>query len=164
MFGQLKKFDVKEATAWFEIPELGPKARIHCKLATENNKPYYNAMLRKSSKGLRRMAGGRITEQDLAKNRDEDRILFPKFVIIGWEDVPDGETGELVPYSRENAVVLCTDAPVGLPDHIFNTFRNWAASPENFYPEDVDEPMDSPDLKDEVAAQTENSDSVSGGN
>lgn len=140
MFRNLGRFDVSQATAWLEMPELGSKARILLKPATDSNKQYYNAMLRTSGKRARTMARtGTVSAEDLELNRDEDRILFPKYVIAGWEKVETEEDEhrsedekEYVPFSRANAIELCAV----LPNHLFDRIRNFAATPEQFYAED----------------------------
>ena len=45
------------------------------------------------------------------KNREQDRDLFPKFVIVGWDGVLDSD-GEPVEFTKEN----CADLLAALPD------------------------------------------------
>lgn len=140
MFEHLKNYEVGQAMSWLEMPELGPKARLLLKPATEANKPYYNAMLRLSGKRARNMAKtGSISVEDLQKNRDEDRVLYPKHVVEGWEFVETeqdrgraDEDKEYVQFTAELAAELCRK----LPNHLFDRVRNHAATPEQFYPED----------------------------
>ena len=145
MFDHLKNYDVGQAMSWLELPELGAKARILLKPATEANKPYYNAMLRLSGKRARSMAKtGNISVEDLQKNRDEDRIMFPKYVIAGWEFVEtDEDKGKQDEDKEYVEYTLDLGAELGrkLPHHIFERVRNHAATPEQFYPEDELHPV-----------------------
>lgn len=159
MFKHLKeKFEVKGKTAWMEMPELGDEAKLLLRPATQENKSYWNAMLRKSSRGLRRMARGRIRADDLNRNRKEDRELFPEYVMADWWKVPD-ENGNYVDFSKENAKELCEQ----LPDHLFDRVRNFAASAEEFYAEEDEPPMDSEDAEGDLETLAENSETVSPG-
>lgn len=138
-FDHLKKFE-GQATARLDMPELGDDAWIEVRQASEKNKPYYNAMLRMSGKRVRKLARGRIDPADVAKNRAEDRILFPKHIITGWgkvEEEPDPENPtapvKYIEYTQELAVELCDKLPV----HLFDRVRNFAATPEEFYPDEM---------------------------
>jgi len=147
MFENLKKFEIREALSWMELPELGPKARILLAPATEANPAYYNAMLKLSGKRVRAMVkSDSITAEDAAQNRDDDRQLYPRFVIRGWENFQgDGEGLDEhghVPFSREHARKLC-DA---LPSHLMDRLRNHASTPERFYAEDDVAPPDAEEL------------------
>lgn len=148
MFKNLDKFDIRNAMAWLDMPELGPKARILLAPATEANENYHNAMLKMSGKRIRRMAKtDKITADDAAQSRDEDRELYPLFVIRGWEkfegDEADGldENGH-VPYNRRNAQILCKE----MPSHMMDRLRNEASTPERFYPDDEIVPPDAEEL------------------
>ena len=148
MFKNLDKFDISNATAWLDMPELGPKARILIGPATEVNEPYHNAMLKMSGKRIRRMAkSDRLTAEDAVMSRDEDRVLYPLFVIRGWEffegdDAVDMDEDGYVPYSRLNAQKLCHQ----MPTHMMDRVRHEASTPERFYPDDEIAPPDAADL------------------
>lgn len=101
--------------------------------ATEANKKYYNALLKKNSMSIRRLRSQRFNAGMLAENRNTDRDLFPKFIIKNWEKVVDAD-GVDVPFTVEDA----RDFILALPDHIFDDVRNFASDPVNF----VDEPLD----------------------
>lgn len=148
MFKNLNKFDIRNALAWLDMIELGPKARILLAPATEANENYYNAMLKMSGKRVRRLAKtDKITADDAQQSRDEDRELYPLFVIRDWENVEGDEATDMdenghVPFSRRNAQKLCHE----LPPHLMDRLRNEAATPERFYPEDEIAPPDAGDL------------------
>jgi hypothetical protein len=143
MFEHLKKYE-GQATAWLDIPELGDHARIELMQASEQNSAYYNALLRTTGKRVRRMAI-RIDPADAARNRNEDRQLFPKYVIVSWENVESEkhspESPDYIEYSRELAAELCKK----LPAHLFDRIRGFAATPEEFYP-DTDIPPDAEEV------------------
>jgi hypothetical protein len=120
--------EVSQATAWCELPELAPKARLLLKLATDDNPSYFNAMLRKSGGRVRRMVRtDRMTVEDSAQNRDEDRVLFPKHVFVKWEGVLDTNDQPVEP-TRDNVVEFFTK----LPAWLFDRVRNFASTPERF--------------------------------
>jgi hypothetical protein len=149
MFKNLKKFEIRDALAWLDMsPELGPKARILLAPATEANPSYYSAMLKMSGKRVRRLAKmDNITAEDAQQSRDEDRVLYPLFVIRGWENFEGDDAVDLdenghVPFNRRNAQLLCDE----LPPHMMDRLRNEASTPERFYPEDEITPPDADEL------------------
>lgn len=148
MFKNLDKFNISNAMAWLDMPELGAKARILLAPATDANPAYYNAMLKMSGKRVRRLAKtDNITAEDAQQSRDEDRVLYPLFVIKGWEcfegeDAADLDVDGHVPFSRANAQKLCEE----MPSHMMDRARNEASTPERFYPEDEIVAPDADDL------------------
>lgn len=146
MFKDLTKFDIRNATLWVDMPELGAEARILIAPATEDNPAYFQAMLAKAGKRAQRLAKtGRISVEDAELNRQEDRELYPLYVIRSWEKLegdPDtAKEGELdeaghVVYNRRHAQKLCAILPRELMDRL----RNKAATTELFYPEEMPEP------------------------
>lgn len=149
MFKRLKKLEVAQATVWMDElpPEYGKKARLLLKPATEENKMYYNALLRLAGKRIRR--SGRAADVDaamLSDNREDDRELYPKYVIEHWEGILDDDGNE-VPYSREAAEELCEQTP----NWVFDRIRAWASSPERF----INRDEQVPDLE-EVSKNSEN--------
>lgn len=150
MFKNLDKYDVRNAMSWVSMPELGKKARICVKPATEANTAYYNAMLKMSGKRIRAMAkSDAITAEDAAASRDDDAVLYPLFVIHTWENI-DGEGDDLdengfVPHTRPNAKKLCELLNEKAP-HLLDRLRNEAATTERFYAEDEIAPPDADEL------------------
>ena len=148
MFKNLDKFDIRNARAWLDMPECGPKARILLAPATEANPNYYNAMLKMAGKRLRRLGKtDRITADDAMQSRDEDRELYPLFVIKDWEYVEGDDAADMdedghVPYNRLNAQKLCYQ----MPPHMMDRVRNEASTPERFYPDDEIVPPDPADI------------------
>ena len=127
---------VDSQTLWVDMPELGPKARVRVKPASETNKSYFNAMLKRSGLRARRIARtDRVTAEDSEQNRSEDRELFPKHVIVNWEGVLDANRAE-VPFTADTARELCAK----LPGWLFDRIRNAAATPERFVDDEIPEP------------------------
>jgi len=134
-FGHL---EVGQNTLWVDMPELGPTASICVKPAAESNKPYFNAMLKRSGLRARRLARtDRVTAEDSEQNRAEDRDLFPKHVIMNWRGVLDAKRKE-VPYTQDAARELCAK----LPGWLFDRIRNAAATPERFLDDEVPDAQD----------------------
>lgn len=154
MFKNLSKFNIRKAMAWVDMPELGPKARILVKPATEANPNYYNAMLALSGKRVRAMVKtDKITAEDAALNRDDDVTLYPKHVIADWQgiqaDAPAGSEGVddkgNVIFNRRAAEQLC-DALNKQAPHLLDRLRNTASTPERFYADDEIAPPDADEL------------------
>jgi len=149
MFKNLKQFDIRKAMTHVDMaPELGPKARILVKPATEANPGYYNAMLALSGKRVRAMVkSDKITAEDAALNRDDDVALYPRYVIVGWEGiVADGEPGSEgvdenghVIFNRRAAEQLCAALNEQAP-HLMDKLRNTAATTERFYADEISPP------------------------
>ena len=88
MFENLKKFEIGQSLYWLDMPELGAKARILLAPAGEANPQYYNAMLKMSGARVRALAKSQtLTAENAEQSRDEDRELFPLFVIKSWENL-----------------------------------------------------------------------------
>lgn len=136
------KLEVGQASVWLEMPEVTPRAKILLKPATTSNPAYFNAMLRKGGRRMRQIVRtDRVTTEELDLNRDQDRELFPRYVIMGWEGIEE-EDGKLVPFSRERCEEFCNK----LPDWLFDRIRNFAATPEHFLPEGEDPAPDPEEL------------------
>lgn len=134
MFKRLEKYSTRGRTAWMPTPFLGDEARLCLAFAGESNKPYFNELLRMGARRARRMnKTGTATTADLDQNRKEDRLLFPKHIILGWEGVEDDE-GNLVEFTSDHVKELCQKAP----PEVFDLIRDFAASQSEFY---VDEEM-----------------------
>lgn len=95
--------------------------------ATEVNKPYFNALLKRAGKNARQVRAGAVNTGLIEENRDEDRELYPKYVIKGWRNVLDVE-GATVKFSQKE-VQSFLDA---LPAWMFDDLRSFCGSPVNF--------------------------------
>lgn len=92
--------------------------------ATEANKAYFNAVLKSATK---RKARTSIPSDILKERRDEDRILYPKYVVKGWGNIVNAQ-GEEVAFTEEDCAAFLAQ----LPDWIMDQFRDWCATPESF--------------------------------
>lgn len=126
-FSHLKNLDVKDKTARYTIHQIAGAPVLIMNPATEANKPYFNAVLKKSRRNVRALKAGAISQVMIAENREQDRELFPRCVVTGWEGVTDAK-GKTVEFSREN----CEAFLRALPDWIFDEVRNFAGDSINF--------------------------------
>lgn len=131
-FSHLKNLDVKDKTARFPIHQIAGAPVLIVKPATEANKPYFNAVLKKSRRNVRALKAGAISQVMIAENREQDRCLFPKFVVVGWEGVADSK-GKDAEFSPDN----CEAFLRALPDWIFDEVRNFAGDSVNFTDDDM---------------------------
>jgi hypothetical protein len=138
MFKNLDKYTLSgNSVTRFSMPALGAKAVLLLAPALECNSQYYNAMLKMSGQRQRQLLKSKsVTAADIDMARDEDRVLYPRYVIKGWENVEgDGEgldENGHVPFTRENAQKLCHQLPLELMDDV----RNEASTPSRFYADD----------------------------
>ena len=91
----------------------------------EANKPYFNEVLRRAQHQQKRKA--ELNVALLADNRDRDRDLFPKFVVVGWKDVVDA-SGTPVSFSKED----CLGWLKVLDDDEFDGLREFCRERTNF--------------------------------
>lgn len=123
----------EETTARCVLHELSNSPTLILRPATGANKPYYAAMLRRSGKSVRNLARSGLTPEMIKDVRNSDRKLFPKHVIVGWENVLD-TAGNEVPFSAEAASELCQ----ALPDWVFDLVIEFAKDISNFVEDVID--------------------------
>lgn len=95
--------------------------------ATDANKGFFNALLRRSSKQAAALKAGKVDVKMIEDHRDEDRVLYPKHVVKGWRDMVDAE-GERVPFTQQNV----TDFFEALPNWVFDDVREFARETSNY--------------------------------
>ena len=95
--------------------------------ATEANKPYFNALLKRAGKTARQVRANAINTGLIEENRLEDLELYPRHVIKGWQDVLDAD-GTEVDFSQANLVEFLDV----LPNWLFDDLRNYCGNPANF--------------------------------
>lgn len=99
----------------------------------ESNKPYLNALLKSGRRSLRKMRGGRMSAEVLAANRDQDRELFARHIVIGWKaETVRNAAGKPVKFSPE----ACAAFLQALPDDLFDELRVFCGDADNFREED----------------------------
>jgi len=127
-FDHLKTREVAGKSLWLAVPQVTDSARLKLRPAADVNVGYRNGLLKMAASRLRRTAArGNMASFDVEQSREDDRVLYPEYVIEDWEGIEDAE-GNLVPFSRENAAEFFAK----LPDWIFDRIRVYAMVPENF--------------------------------
>jgi len=129
--------EISEATARFDMPWVSPGAYLTVRTAMPENEDYQAASLRMSGNRQQAIAlAGRLTNEDADEDRKEDRVLYPKYVVVGMGGVLNKKTGKEVPDTAENRRALVK----ALPRWIFDKLRLFCMRPERFLsPEDLDE-------------------------
>lgn len=123
----LKKYDLDGKTANYEMPMLDDAVLV-VRPATEVNKEYFNKIIKRSHRHLKKMKrSAGIDPKAIQDNRDADRELYPQHIIIDWHDVRD-EDGVLVPFSQEECVKFVKE----MPPWLFDDLRDFASDIGNF--------------------------------
>lgn len=129
-FGYLNQIEVRDQTADYTINEIevnGKSPTLVLKPTTQANTAYFNALLKSSTKKARRNAGAQIDASILDEGREEDRVLFPLYVVAGWKNVVNSK-GKDVPFSPTE----CEAFLRALPDWKFDDIRNFCGNSRNF--------------------------------
>jgi len=125
MFDHLRKLEVPgDAKSWFPVPEIGAQARLLLRPATQQNKQYFNAMLKAVGRSPRL---DMRSVEGIEEDRRLDRDLYGKHVLAGWEHILDSD-GKDAPFSREAAEEFVQ----ALPAWIFDKVRAHCSAPEKF--------------------------------
>ena len=131
-FDYLKSFDVQTGkVASMELYDIdlgtGRVPILIGKCAGEMNKPYFNEVLKTTSRKARMLQAGNISTTFLSENRDQDRELYPLYVLSDWIDVVNTDF-DPVPFSPS----ACGEFIAALPDHVFDKVRQFFSNPVNF--------------------------------
>ena len=106
--------------------------------ATQENKPFFNAVLLKNKQAQRKAKGRRAqapTAQTLAEARTNDIELFVEYIITGWRNVLDAK-GKAVKFSKD----VCKQFLEAIPGDMFDELRLFCLEIANFREEiDVEE-------------------------
>lgn len=102
---------------------------LYVKPAAECNKPYFNEVLKTQGRKVSDVVEGNIDVGILAENRNQDRELFPKYIVDRWDmkTIIDSD-GNQVEFSYEN----CKDFLDSVPNDEFDKFRHFCATLKNF--------------------------------
>ena len=125
-FSQIKKQAAITPTARHTFYEFENEPWVEVKPATERNKPFFNALLKRQRRGRRQLRGGTLTVDVIKRARDDDRDLYAKYIVTGW-DVFDVK-GEPVDLSPDN----CLDFLHAISDESFDLLRDFAGDPQTF--------------------------------
>lgn len=130
-FSHLKKLDVVATSVaeyvFHQVTVNGKTPVLVVAPATEANKPYFNALLKRSSKTARQVRSGNINTGLIEDNRDEDRDLYPKHIVKEWRDVVDAK-GKDTKFSASD----CADFLTALPNWVLDDFFAFCRDPANF--------------------------------
>ena len=138
--------NIDDATAELELQWLRGGPTLVVRPAGESNPAWQAGMLRLSGNRQRNvLSSGKVTKEDADRDRDDDRRLYPKTVIVGWRGVMSRATGKEVKFSVE----ACERFLKQLPDWVFNKIRIFCMRPENF--------ISAEELEPDVAGLAENS-------
>ena len=130
-FSHLKELDVEASSTaeytFHQVTVNGKTPVLIVSPATEANKPYFNALLKRSAKTSRQVRSGNINTGLIEENRDEDRELYPKHVVKSWRDVIDAK-GKDTPFTVSD----CTDFLAALPNWVLDDLFAFCREPSNF--------------------------------
>lgn len=129
-FDYLKTLEVKDRTARYTMHaiQLGDRSpTLLVRPATEANKPYFNALLKRARSYASQLQANAVNESMLVENRNEDRAMYPEFIVVGWEDVVDSK-GKTVEFTKE----ACADFLKSLPNWLFDDLRAFCGKPTSF--------------------------------
>ncbi len=120
-FGHLKakKKDFVEYTFHNVVGE--PTLFVRC--AGEDNKPYFNELLRQAEHHAKRKA--KLNVDLIQGNRTRDLELYPKFVVTGWHETGEhavrDDKGVAVPFTQAD----CKSFLEAVGDEEFDTLREF---------------------------------------
>ena len=114
-----------KTTARYIIYAVKGEPYVDVMPALETTRDYYNAVLRRTKKNMRRRMSA-ITATQLGEQRDEDRELFAAHIIKGWNF--KDRAGNAIPFSQKNVHAMLK----ALPDWLFDEMRTWCGDANNF--------------------------------
>jgi len=143
-FGHIAKL-TPTAKAWYTIHEIEGTPKLEVCYAGRTNKPYFAALQKLAIARARGVKIQKGNDESLARANIEalervmanDRVLFPKYVILGWEGVVDS-AGNPVEFNSVN----CAEFVAALPDWIFQRLQQFCDHAANFVDEDAPTPED----------------------
>ena len=125
-FSHLSQLEEASETARYDFPHIKGEPWLEVKQANDSNAAYYNGLLRYQRRYSRRR-GRTITVQEVSENREQDRLLYSRHVVVKWGNVSD-KSGEDVPLSEE----ACREFLHAIPTLDMDELRDFAANPHSF--------------------------------
>ena len=126
-FSHIRRQGVTTPTARHTFYEIKGEPWVEVKPATEWNKGFFNALLKRQRRGRRILRAGTLTVDMIKRTRDEDRDLYAKHIVTDWGGVVDVE-GKPVELSPDN----CCDFLYAIPDESFDMLRDFASDSQTF--------------------------------
>lgn len=136
-FGNVQKLEVTgEMTADYTLHDIvqDPSPVLILAPATGANKDYFNGLLRRSRKNMTKITAQNFDISLIKANRNDDRVLYSKFVVKGWKHVKDTK-GKDVPFTQESVLGFLQ----ALPDWLFDEVRNFAGNARSFLTDVIEE-------------------------
>lgn len=122
-FSKLKKLELTSvSTATYRFSNIDGAPQITVKPATEINKPYFNALLKRA----RRNTKVTVSASLIADSRNEDRELYAQHIISDWANME--QITDDITFNLQN----CKDFLEALPDYEFDSLREFCSNPMNF--------------------------------
>ncbi len=132
MFERLKKAEIAGKTARLPLPQVNPDFVLIGKPALPGANPEYWAELIRQGqvKGKADLTPAEID----TLTTESDRILYPQFVITGWENCLNDEDEEVM-YTVENGLKFFKV----LPSYLMHQIKNYFGAAKTFLEQDPDE-------------------------
>jgi len=127
MFKKIAKLRVVGSqTAEFKFYQIEGEPSVIGHPATEANKPYLNAVLAGGRAVLRRMRKRKLSPEALQESREQDFVLYPKHVLVGFGTPPERDDG--TPAVAEDMEAFLRALPV----EMFDEMRAFFGDPDSF--------------------------------
>lgn len=126
----------EETLAEYVFRDIEGEPSIFFAPASEANKPFFSHSLRERAARVERESRKNpdgdfaIRAEDIAEQRQVDRVAFAKFCAKRWGKPPVDMSGKPVEFSEANALAFFE----AIPEWIFDALRPWIANPRNFTP------------------------------
>jgi hypothetical protein len=132
-FSHLQKYNIPTGkTAEYPLYDIEQEKTpvLIVKHAGDTNKGYMNQVIKETRKKSRNK---NLSHKTLEQSRKQDKDLYPKYVVVGWENVLDKDGNE-APFNGEN----CHAFLDALPDFMFDELRVFAADISSFMDDDIE--------------------------
>lgn len=126
-YSHLSVMTVKvDRTSDYTFENIPGQPILRVRFAGEANKPYYNEVLRRADHLAKRKL--KISTDLIRDNRDRDRELYPKHIVVGWPRAPLDKDGKQNPFSKEEVEAWLR----AVPDDVFDELREHCRDANNF--------------------------------
>lgn len=118
---------VRRYTFPFALKENSDNLYMDCLPATEANKPFFNASLRRAKGAARALKGKQLSPELVQQIRADDAKLFAEHVIVGWGNAFDASGAPLTLSPQ-----LCEEFLTKLPPDYFDGLREFCTDADVF--------------------------------